>query len=36
MIKFIQRIMCRLGLHDDGTDCFGGYSPTCLRCGRPT
>jgi hypothetical protein len=28
-------LRCLLGLHDDGTDCAGGYSPTCLRCGRP-
>lgn len=32
----IGRILCWLGLHNDGTDAFGGYSPTCLRCGRPT
>jgi hypothetical protein len=28
-------LRCLLGLHDDGTDCAGGYSPTCLRCGAP-
>lgn len=28
-------VRCALGLHDDGTDVLGGYSPTCLRCGRP-
>lgn len=31
-----RRLLCRLGLHDDGTDSFGGYSPTCLRCGGPS
>lgn len=30
------RLLCRLGLHNDGTGCFGGYSPTCLRCGGPS
>lgn len=29
-------LRCALGHHDDGTDCWGGYSPTCLRCGRPS
>jgi len=28
-------LRCALGLHDDGTDCAGGHSPTCLRCGGP-
>lgn len=27
-------LRCALGLHDDGTDAFGGSSSTCLRCGR--
>lgn len=30
-----RTLRCVLGLHLDGTDAFGGYSPTCLRCGRP-
>lgn len=25
---------CAAGFHDDGTDAFGGYSQTCLRCDR--
>jgi hypothetical protein len=28
-------LRCLLGLHDDGTDAFGGHSATCLRCGAP-
>jgi hypothetical protein len=28
-------LRCLLLGHDDGTDCAGGYSPTCLRCGAP-
>jgi hypothetical protein len=28
-------LRCALGVHDDGTDAFGGVSVTCLRCGRP-
>jgi hypothetical protein len=28
-------LRCALGLHDDGTDAFGGFSHTCLRCRRP-
>jgi hypothetical protein len=31
----VKSLRCILGHHDDGTDAFGGYSPTCLRCGRP-
>jgi hypothetical protein len=27
-------LRCLLRLHDDGTDAFGGYSTTCLRCGK--
>lgn len=27
---------CGLGLHNDATDAFGGYSPTCVRCGGPS
>lgn len=30
----IRRLLCWLGLHHDATDAFGGYSPTCTRCGR--
>lgn len=29
-------LRCALGLHDDGTDVFGGYSAVCLRCGGPS
>lgn len=36
MIRLWLRLLCWLGLHNDGTDCMGGYSLTCLRCGRPT
>lgn len=28
-----RSLRCFFGLHDDGTDVFGGCSPTCLRCG---
>jgi len=28
------RFLCLVGLHCDGTDAFGGFSPACLRCGR--
>jgi hypothetical protein len=28
----LSAVMCRIGLHHDGTDAFGGYSTTCLRC----
>lgn len=27
-------LLCLLGLHHDGTDVIGGYSRTCLRCGK--
>lgn len=30
-----RTLRCFLGLHDDGTDAFGGFSHTCLRCYRP-
>lgn len=29
-----DNLRCFLGLHDDGTDVFGWYSPECLRCGK--
>lgn len=36
-------LLCAAGFHHDGTDrdraggdAFGGYSPTCLRCDRPS
>lgn len=32
----MRSLRCALGLHDDGTDSFGGFSPTCLRCGGPS
>lgn len=32
----MKSLRCILGHHDDGTDAFGGYSPTCLRCGGPS
>ena len=32
----MKSLRCELGFHDDATDAFGGYSPTCLRCDRPT
>jgi hypothetical protein len=31
----IGRLLCWLRLHHDGTDAFGGWSTTCLRCQRP-
>ena len=31
----IGKLCCAAGLHNDGTDVSGGYSPTCLRCDRP-
>ena len=30
------KIRCACGLHDDMTDAFGGFSPTCPRCGSPS
>lgn len=32
--NLIGKLMCAMGFHHDGTDAFGGYSPTCLRCGK--
>lgn len=32
----IGKLLCWLGLHNDGTTAFGGYSDTCLRCDKPT
>lgn len=32
----MSSIRCAWGLHDDRTDAFGGYSPTCVRCGGPS
>lgn len=29
---WLRRLGCWLGLHDDGTDEFGGYSEVCYRC----
>jgi hypothetical protein len=28
------RLLCRLGLHHDGTDAAGWFSKICLRCGK--
>lgn len=33
-LRALRRTICRVGLHHDGTDAFGGYSATCLRCRR--
>jgi hypothetical protein len=33
-MTWVTRLLCWLGLHNDGTDAFGGYSKTCLRCGK--
>jgi hypothetical protein len=30
-----RTLRCALGLHDDGSDAFGGFSTVCWRCYRP-
>ena len=32
-VLWLRQLMCRAGLHVDETDCMGGTSPVCLRCG---
>lgn len=29
-------LRCAAGFHNDGTDAFGDFSPTCMRCYRPS
>lgn len=33
-MKWFGKLLCRIGLHHDGTDVNGGYLTDCTRCGK--